>query len=58
MVFSEGIGNVMGDYILRFYPKLNINEDKRSKNRPMSGVNGEHERHERTPPKEKISRSP
>jgi hypothetical protein len=49
MVFSEGIIGVMGDCTLHFYPKLKINEDKRLKNYPMSGENGEHDRHERKP---------
>jgi hypothetical protein len=58
MVFSKGIISIMGDCTLRFYPKLNINKNKMLKICPMSGGNGEHERHERIPPKEKISHSP
>jgi hypothetical protein len=58
MVFYEGIVSVMGDYTFHLYPKLNINEDKSSKICPMSDGNGEHESHEKTPLKEKISRLP
>ncbi len=58
MVFFEGIVGVMGNCTFHLYPKLNINEDKRSRNCLMSDGNGEHKRHERTPLKEKISCSP
>jgi len=43
------------DYIQWFSLKLGINENGWLKNLPMSGENGAHKRHVKTPPKEKIN---
>jgi hypothetical protein len=40
------------DYTLQFYAKSNINENEWSKNHQMSDGNKNHEKHEKTLPKE------